>query len=447
MNQQQVRPVVQEADVIIVGGGPGGRTVSHVLKAARPDWRVIMVKQKEVNPNYCVIPYILDDTVPVKEGMIPNSLMTDAGVELIIGNASELDAAAHTVQINGEHYSYGKLVIATGSSPLIPPFPGADLPGVFSVKSRADLLGILESRNQVKTAVVIGLGLVGAEVAASLSRVGVSVTAIDMLAHALGTVLDDDFAARADAVLAEHGIGLNLNTGVDAILGENRVTAVEAGGKQIPADMVVLAVGVKPKTELAARAGGEIAPTGIVVDDKLKTNLPDVYAIGDCVETRSQVSGGLQPAKLGTTAVIHARAAAGQILCKDSRYKGTLASWACQLFDLPLGGTGLTSSQLTAAGIDVVVGEARTHSLYLQMPDGQPVHSRLYFEPGTLRLLSGQVSGTKAIAGYIDLMAMAIDNGLGASDLARLQYATHPELAPKPSDNLIVMASLDALAK
>jgi len=434
----------QKFDAVIVGGGPGGRTVARVLKKRQPELSVAVVKEHEINPNRCVIPYVFDDTVPVNQGLIPNTLVTEVGAELIIDAVESINPVAKRLELkSGGALAYDKLVLATGSEPVVPPIPGTDLAGVHVVREQDEMEALLATRARANSAVVIGLGLIGAEVAAGLKRAGLAVAGVDMLEHALGQPLDADYAELVDTELTSHGIELVLGQQVEAILGDahGHVRAVSAGGRELPAELVVLAVGVRARSELAEAAGAECGPDGIVVDSAQRTTLPDVYAIGDCAETTCQVTRAKKPAMLGTMAVIQGKVAAKNILGLPAEFPGTLGSWACQVFDLPLGAVGVRRSEAEAAGIATVVGEATTLSRYPQMPGVTEVRARLVFAADDLRLLGGQVLGTFAVAGYLDLLALAIDKRLTAADLRRLQYATHPELAPRPSDNLVVMAA------
>jgi NADH oxidase (H2O2-forming) len=453
--------MAEQVDVLVIGGGPAGRTVARTIRKKRSDMTVTVIKEDEVNPNRCVIPYIYDDTVPVPKGMIPNTLVTEVGASLRVGRVESIDSEGKRVTLQGgDVIEYGHLVLAMGSTPIIPEIAGVELEGVLVVRTTSDVEALMKAREGAKRAVVIGMGLIGAEVAASLRRAGLEVTGIDMLTHCLGAALDDDFAERADAALRgkdQSGVKLELGRQVEAILGDEqgRVRAVKTDGCEFSADMVVLAVGVRPAQKLAEQAGAEVG-RGIVTDAQQRTTLADVYAVGDCVQSRCMLSGRPRPSQLGTTAVIQAKVAARTILGKPAAFKGTLASWACQLEQLALGGIGLRPEEAKQAGFEIIVGESKTLSQYPQMPHVQTVHTRLVFEDprGTsdeakapMRLLGGQISGTFAVAGYLDLLSLAISKRLTAGDLAALQYATHPELAPKPSDNLIVMAAMDALTK
>lgn len=438
--------MAEHAELIVVGGGPAGRTVARMVRRQRPDWRVVVIKEDEVNPNRCVIPYIYDDTVPVAKGTIPNTMVTEVGAELVIARAEVLDAAARQLTAGGTTYSYDHLVLATGSEPIVPPIPGVELDGVVPVRTMPDIEQLMAVRERAQHAVVIGLGLIGAEVAAALQRAGLKVTGVDLLPHSLGAVLDDDYAAEVDRQLTAHGVALKLGAKVSAVLGDaqGRARAVVVDGAEVPAELVVLAVGVRPRVELAQAAGAQVE-RGIITDEQQQTTLSGVYAVGDCVESRCHLTGQPVMSQLGTTAVIQAKVAAKTILGQPARFSGSLVSWACQIYDLPVGGLGLRPEQARAAGRDIIVGESETLSQYPQMPHVQPVHARLVFERGSLKVLGGQIRGTFAVAGYLDLLALAIDSGLTARELAGIQYATHPELAPRPSDNLMVMAAVNAL--
>ncbi len=442
---------MEKRDVVIIGGGPAGRVVVHALHAAGAGLSVTLIKDEEINVNRCAVPYGIADENPLEKYQIPNALVTDFGAELVIDRATAIDTAARRVTTSGgRNFEYGDLVLATGSRPLIPPLPGVDAPLVTPVRSLDDLSRLRRLAADGHRAVVVGGGYIGIEVAVVLREMGIEVTLVEMLPRILSATTEPEFIGHIEEKLTEHGIRLLTGNGVASFAqrSEREIDVRLNGDGTLTADFVVMSVGVILNTELAAAAGLKSSRLGIWTDRRLRTSAEHVYAAGDCVEKWSLVTGQPCRGEFGTNAVFMARVAARNILGGREEFPGVVNANATTVFDIGLGQAGLTEQMAREAGIAVVTGTSQVLDRYPMMPGAAPIHTKLVFDADTRRLVGGCVlrQGHGA-AQSADFISFAVQKGTTLDDLLRLQYATHPEQAAKPSDNAFVFAARQAAAK
>jgi NADH dehydrogenase/NADH oxidase (H2O2-forming) len=391
-----------------------------------------------------------------------DELVTSTGAELIRDTVTKVEFEAKKVfTASGEEYRYEKLVIATGASPFLPPVPGKDLEGVMTFKTEADLRKILAgTENGLRRAVVVGAGAIGIELAQALKSVGIETHLVDMEAQVLPNLVDGDIAKEAQERLAVMGINLHLGERVTALKGEKAVRElVFDSGKSIKLDsdensdpvgqesgVVVFAVGVKPDVNLFSGTGLEIGPDGILVNERMETNINDVYAAGDCVQFTNAITGEITNGKLATNAVPMGRVVAKNLLGENATYKGFFNGAATKVEDLFIGGTGL--SEKSAAGkFDTVTGRAELTTMFPIMPGASKVRLKLIADSTTGRILGGQVSGGTPVADKVDIITMAVQNGLTIEDAAMFSYSSQPYQSFFPADNLLVAAAQDAREK
>jgi NADH oxidase (H2O2-forming) len=434
-------------DVLIIGGGPGGRTSARTIKGIDPGKKVTVLKDEEVNANRCVLPYVFDGTVPLEKASIPNSLVMGWGVELVIDKVVFIDTKNKKVKTQKDEMVYQHLVLATGAVPIVPPIPGSDLGNVFTLRTLNDASAILEGLKKSKSIVVVGGGYIGVEMGATLQEAGFDVTLIELLGHCLQNVFHVEFCAEVEEKLESEGVRLITGSRVEALMGKRSVRAVRVGGVEVEADLVIFAVGVKPNIDLAKEGEIRTSPYGIQIDESMRTNVEDIYAAGDCIEKRSFITHQPVLGQLGTNAVIEGRIAGENILGKRRFYKGAVNASACLAFDLPFGFAGLTETQARDHGLKVIIGRAQGMSRYPQMPQAKKMRSELIFEESSGMLIGGQIIGGENIAGYVDLISLSIKNRLGIDELRDLNYCTHPGLADRPSENIIATAAEDAYRK
>ena len=436
---------MENKDVVIIGGGPAGRTIVHMLHAAEKNLSVALIKDEEVNVNRCAVPYGISEDKPIEKYQIANELVTDFGAELVVDGVSAVDTDNRLVQTkNGRRFVYKHLVLATGSRPLVPPIPGIDTGNITPVRSLDDLAFLREKAVGGKRAVVVGGGYIGVEVAVVLRQLGLDVAIVEMLPQILMATTEPEFIDHVSSALAEKGI--RLLTGEQVISfdhpSESEVVVRLKSGKALPADLVVLSVGVVPGTELAAEAGIETSRFGICVGEDLRTSAKDVYACGDCAEKASFVTGRPTRGEFGTNAVFMARVVAQNILGKDKKFPGVLNANVTSVYDLSLGSAGLTEAMAKAAGIEVVTGYSTVLDKYPMMDRAASIETKLVFHLENKRLIGGSILRKGACtAANVDFLSLAIQMGATLEDLLVYQYCTHPELAAKPSDNGFVFAA------
>lgn len=432
-------------DVVIVGGGPAGRTIVHSLHAADAGLSVAVVKDEPINVNRCAVPYGIAPGKPIEKFQIPNKLVTDFGAQLIVATAERIDREAATVQLaGGETVGYANLVLATGARPFAPPIPGIDGSAVTFVRSLTDLGRLRELAARSERVVIIGGGYIGVEVAIVLREIGLQVSLVEVLPNILSGTTEPELNEVIEAALIEHGIHLNLGRRVERIEADG--TAVLDDGAALEAGFVVVAAGVTPNTALAAAAGLPVSRYGIRVDDRLRTAAANIYAAGDCAEARSFLTGTPVPGEFGTNAVFMGRVVAANILGADGIFPGVINANASTAFDWSFGSAGLTEKGARDAGFAVVTGLSEVLDRYPMMDGASEIRTKLVFDRPSRRLLGGSVlrKGRGAAQG-VDFLSLACQLGASVDDLINYQYATHPELAAKPSDNGYVFAARAAV--
>jgi len=439
---------MKHSNVVIIGGGPAGRVIVHALHAAGSDLSITLVKDESVNVNRCAVPYGIAPDKPLGKYMIPNELVTDFGAELILDRVEAIDPAGSAVTLaGGEMITCDHLVLATGARPLIPPIPGVEAGNITPVRSRDDLLMLRDLAQRHRRAVIVGGGYIGVEVAVVLRKLGLDVTIIEMLPHVVQLTTEDEFIADIESDLTARGV--KLLTGVRAeefLTRDGAVSGVRLDdGTNIDADFAVLSIGVVPNVELAAGAGIETTRLGVVTDDHLRTSAPNIYASGDCAEKRSFITGRPTRGEFGTNAVFMSKVVAANILGRAATFPGVLNANATATFDLSFGSAGLIEKATTMQGGSIVTGFSEVLDRYPMMDHVAPIKTKLIFEAETSRLIGGSVLRRgHATAANVDFLSFAIQMGATIDDLLRYQYATHPELAARPSDNSFVFAARDA---
>jgi len=446
---------VKRADVVIVGGSAAGPVAGITVRRQYKDKSVILIRKEEQAKVMvpCGIPYIFGTVGSPDKNVIPDALLSNNGIELIIDEAVDIDRVAKTVKTaKGESVSYGKLILAIGSLPSRPPIPGMQLKNVFPVwKEAAYLANVLSAIQKAKDVVVIGGGFIGAETADECKKIGhCNVTIVEMLPHCLMLALDTEFAAKAEAKLKERGINIITDNGVKAILGDGQVREVELrNGDKLKADVVIVGIGAVPNNELAKKAGLKIGELGgIWVDSCQKTSDENIFAVGDCAEKTSFFTGRPSAVRLASVATNEARIAGANIEAPRRKNPGVIGVFATAFGDYAVASAGLTEKAATDAGYDVVSTEASAPDRHPGcIPDASEIKVKLIFDRKTQKLLGGEISGGTSTAELTNVIAMAIQNGLTAEDVALFQMGTHPLLTASPIAYPLVNAAEMALTK
>jgi NADPH-dependent 2,4-dienoyl-CoA reductase/sulfur reductase-like enzyme/rhodanese-related sulfurtransferase len=430
--------------IVIVGSVAAGTSAAAKARRNTETARItVYERDHDISYSGCGLPYFVGGEVADIDELTPRdpSWFKDRyDVDVRTGHevvAVDVDARTVTVRdlATGRTFvdPYDELVLATGVRAVVPPIPGVDATGVFSVRTPTDARAIRawiedgESRGRpVRHAVVVGAGYIGLEMAEQLVARGLTVTVVEAAEHSMPR-MDADMSARVDAELREHGVDLRLATQVVGIeADDDGVAGVRVEGGRIDAELVVVSVGVRPNVELAERAGVRLGPTGaIAVDRRMRTSVDHVWAVGDVAESFHVITGEPVWVPLGSTANKMGRIAGDAMTGGPLEHRGILGTSIVRVFDLGVAQTGFTEEQARAAGYDIEV-------LHNIKPDraeylgGSPLVTKAVADRATGRLLGAQVIGASGADKRVDVMATAITYGADVADLFHLDLAYSP---------------------
>lgn len=426
---------------VIIGGDAAGMSAASKARRDDPDREIVAFEKGEwVSYAACGMPYFVKGEVARLEDLVsvtPAEFRTERDVEVHTGAevvSINPDERTVTVEQNGGRFdqAYGDLLVATGASPIEPPVSGLDLEGVFTFHRMDDAATLDDhlDRPDADRGAIVGGGYVGVEMAEALSERGLAVDMFEMQDRLL-----QPFGASAarwvEQQLREQGVTLHLETAVEGVLGDDYVEAVDLGDEHVAADIVVVGVGVHPNVALAEAAGIAIGDTGAIATDRFgRTNLPDVYAAGDCAEATHVVTDGPVWVPLALTANRSGRAI-GQTVSGNPTPTGAIAGTAIvKAFDLGVARTGITDegraheAGFTPVGIEIT---ARTRAGYY--PGSNQLSVELVADRDTGRLLGASLVGEEG-AKRIDTVATALHAGSSVDELERLDLAYAPPFSP-----------------
>ncbi len=426
--------------VVIVGGVAGGATAAARLRRLDETAEIVIFERSGfVSYANCGLPYYIGGVIEDQEELTlqtPESFYERFRVQMKVRHeVTAIDRSAKTVTVRnlatGEVFqeSYDKLLLAPGARPTQPALPGVGLDRLFTLRTVEDTLRIRRfvDTQHPKSVVLAGGGFIGLELAENLRERGLDVTIVQRPKQ-LMTPFDADMAALIHREVRAHGVRLALGHTVEGFAeSEGGVQVLLKDEQPLQADMVILAIGVTPDSRLAAEAGLELGLKGsILVNDRMQTSDPDIYAVGDAVQVNHFVTG--QPAliALAGPANKQGRIAADNITGGDSRYKGSQGSSVLKIFDLTAAATGLNETAARRAGLDVeaVVLSPMNHAGYY--PGGRVMTMKVLFERSTGKLLGAQIVGSDGVDKRIDVLATAIRAGMTAADLTELDLAYAP---------------------
>ncbi len=401
----------------------------------------------------CTSTYILSGEAELDDAIQPESLVGDYGVRIVHEKAVKIDTAKREVLTEqGAVFSYDELVIATGARPVRPPIPGIDLPGIYTVRTSDDARQMQATARAAESVVVIGAGVIGMEVAGAL-RVGQMkyITLVESAASIPRTIADPEFADRLVAHLKKHDVDVRFESRVIEIKlgadGRKEVIIEKAGvTESIVADMVVVATGVRPNSEIAEEAGIEVSSQGIIVDDRMHTNVAHVYACGDCTAPRSAVTGERSQSTLASLAIQQSKIVGFQLAGFPIRYGGSTGAFALRILGREYASVGLTEAIAREKFRWVVTGRAETTDVYNDLKSKQPLSVKLVFAGPRLRLVGYQAYGNGVIASA-EVASFAIGQRTSILKMLRFNYISHPSLTPWPFMNPIIMATEDAMGR
>jgi pyruvate/2-oxoglutarate dehydrogenase complex dihydrolipoamide dehydrogenase (E3) component len=348
---------------------------------------------------------------------------------------------------SGERIGYQRLVVATGSNPIIPPLVGSQLANVFAIrKDVPSLQQILDAVRVAKSLCIVGCGFIGVEIAEECrrQRSDLAIHIVEMLHHCLQLVYDDEFCIKAEEALKAQNVSVWLNEEVASFAGNGSVTGVRLrNGQEFQADAIILGIGARANVALAEKAGLEVGPTsGIQVNRYMQTSDPKIYACGDCAEKISFFDGKPSNLKLASIATMEARIAGANLFTTTRANLGVIGVYSTVLGDQAFAAAGLTRAQAEQKGYRVVVGQAESINRHPGcMPGGSPLKVKLLFDAGDKILLGGQVAGAKSGGELINAISACIQQRMTADQIAMFQTGTHPALTASPIAYQLVNAA------
>ena len=426
--------------VVIIGGVAGGATAAARLRRLDEEAEIVVLERTGyVSYANCGLPYYVGGVITDRYELTlqtPEGFRRRFGIDVRVGHeALAICPAEHRVEVrrlaDGGTYTetYDKLILSPGARPVLPGLPGEDDPRVFTLRTVEDTLRIREylDTHPVRRAVVVGGGFIGLEAAENLLHAGAATTLLQRGSQVLPP-LDGDMAAEVHAYLRGCGLDLRLNARVTGFLpGADGLSVTLEGGESIPADLVLLGIGVTPDSALAREAGLALGVKGtIAVDEHMRTSCPDIYAVGDAVEVRHFVSGVKSHIALAGPANKQGRIAADHICGIPSTFTGSQGTSVIKLFAMTAASTGLNEKLAKAVGVDYgkAVTYSASHATYY--PGASNMTVKTLYDPATGRILGAQIVGFDGVDKRMDVLAAAIRAGLTADGLTELDLAYAP---------------------
>ncbi|MBQ2898204.1 MAG: FAD-dependent oxidoreductase [Oscillospiraceae bacterium] len=425
--------------IIIVGGVAGGATAAARIRRLDEKARITIFERTGfISYANCGLPYYLGEVITDPEELTlqtPESFFRRFNITAKVRHeVIDINPSAKTVTVknleNGNIFSdnYDKLILAPGAKPFVPQIPGVDSKRIFTLRTVEDTFRIKNFANseKAKSAAVIGGGFAGIEIAENLRSLGMEVTLIEAGKQLLSP-FDSDMASFIHSEIRKNGINLLLESSVEAFSENGGGIDILLKGRTIHTDMAILAAGVSPENSLAKKAGLRLGVRGsIIVNEKMETSVPNIYAVGDAVQVKNFVSGTESTIFLAGPANKQGRIAADNICGIKSEYKGAVGSSAIKIFSLTAASTGINESAAKSAGIDFdkVILSPLSHAGYY--PGGKVMTIKVLFEKKSFRLLGAQIIGYDGVDKRIDVLATALRCGMKATDLKDLELAYAP---------------------
>ncbi|MDQ1369230.1 MAG: hypothetical protein QOF20_1583 [Acidimicrobiaceae bacterium] len=425
--------------LLVIGGDAGGMAAASTARRRGADFEIVALEQgPHTSYSACGIPYVISGDVWALDELVvrtPQQFRDQLRIDVRTGHrAMAIDLDRRTVEVRNlaqeRTYTLGfdMLHIATGARPRRPPIPGIDGPNVYGVQTLGDAAHLLEAvkSGACDQVVVIGGGYIGLELAEAFVKRQASVTVVERSDEVMGT-LDPDMGADVAVAMRQHGI--TLHTG-------EKVTAIEPGAvitteRTIPADLVILGLGVEPNSDLAAEAGIDVGVRrSIAVDRRQRTSVEGIWAAGDCCQSQSIVTGQPIYVALGTVTNKQAIVAGVNIAGGYATFPGVVGTAITKLCSLEVGRTGVNEREAKATGFDYVVAKIESTTRAGYYPGAGTIKVKLLAERVTGRILGGQVVGNEGTAKRIDVLATAITAGMTAEDLVYLDLSYAPPFSP-----------------
>ncbi|MCK4249331.1 MAG: FAD-dependent oxidoreductase [Candidatus Omnitrophica bacterium] len=440
---------MKEYDVVVIGASAAGLTAGITAKRHYSDKSVLVIRQEQQVSIPCGIPYTFGVVGTPDKNLIPvDDILPKNKIDTIVDEVTCIDRKKRAIVTghNGE-IRYQRLIIAVGSSPIVPPIPGSEKANIYAInKDVSYLRNMITAIEKAKSLCIVGCGFIGVEIAEECrrKRPDLEIHIVEMMRHCLQLVYDEEFCIKAQEILQGQDVSLWLDEKVGSFDGDSAVEKVRLdSGKEINADLVILGIGARANTSLAVEAGLEIGPTqGIQVNRYLQTSDKNIFACGDCAEKVSFFDGKPSNLKLASIATMEARVAGANLFATARVNMGAIGVYSTVLGDCAFAAAGLTKAQAEEKGYDVVIGSAEAVNRHPGcMPGASMLKVNLLFEAGGQVIIGGQVTGAKSGGELINTISACIHQRMTADDIATFQTGTHPALTASPIAYQLVNAA------
>jgi len=430
------------SDLVVIGGGAAGMTAASRARRRRPDWRITVFERGDyVSFILCGLPYYVDDVIASHESLIvytPEFFEKERRIEVRTDHeVRRIDHERRLLEVtdlrSGQAFSqgYGRLIVATGAEAVRPRLEGIDLGNVFVLRTIDDGRRIKAALQQggLRHGVVIGAGYIGVEMAEALTEAGLETVLIEATANVVPGI-GPEIGEVVERELADHGVSVHKEEMAQRLEGGERVEGVVGSRGEYPAEIVIVSVGARPAVGLLEQAGIDLGPTGAVAtNERMETNLPGVYAVGDVAEAHHLVSGKAAWIPLGTTANKQGRVAGENAAGGDAVFQGIVGTAAVKVFGLEVARTGLTEVQAREVGFDPVGVTVENPSRGRYYPGATTLRVKLVVDRPSGRLLGGQIVGREAAAKRVDVLAAALHARMDMEAIIALDLSYAPPFA------------------
>ena len=443
--------------VVIIGGGVGAKSFASTASKLYSDLDVTMVRSNKRGPVPCGIPYALGSMENPNDNQSPDKPFIEAGTHLLIEDVEQVDPSGKRILLkSGDWMSYDKLVMATGSTPIFPPFEGKDLSGIHVIEKDLDVVVALRKEVEAaKDVVIVGGGFIGVELADEISHwTGKNITLVELAPCCLSVAFEPTYSKKIEGLLQGKNINVRTGVGMESFQGDEqgKVNSVTlSNGERLTADLVFMAIGAKPEVSLAKEAGLTVDPFGAVqVNEFQQTSDENIYAVGDCASKIDLYNKKPSNIRLASVAAREGRNAAMNIKSpvRPLNIEGITNLFSTAVEGVYFGAVGMTLEQIQKEGYQAVtvhVNEMNRHPAGL--PGSSTIDGTFFFRKEDLLLLGAQLEGKEQIAEMINALGIAVQNQDTAYDLFGYNYGTHPLGTTSPNKYIFHQAGTKAIAE
>lgn len=447
---------------IVIGAVAAGMSAASRARRLKPDMEItVFERTNDVSWAACGMPYLIEDKVESANDLVvydAKFFKEKRNIDVFLYHEvkqifpQRKTILAQNIKTGEEkEYAYDKLLIATGARAVVPPIKGIDLKGIFALRQLQEGVAIKEyiKQNSPRQGLIIGAGYIGMEVAEAFSARGMKVTIVEKMPNIIGS-MDDEITEVVEEELKGNGVKLIKSSAVVEFQSKDSTVniALTDSGTSIDADIALIGVGIRPNSEIAKAAGIELGKTGAInVNSKMETNIPDIYAAGDCAEAYHLVLGRNVYIPLGTTSNKQGRVAGENAAGGNASFAGIVGTAIFKTFNLEVGRTGITEKEAKAEGIDYVSNVVQQMSRAFYYPGRSDITVKLVADRKTGALLGAQMAGYEGVSKRIDVFATAITARMTVHDIGNLDLGYAPPFAPVYDPILIAAEELQKKLK